>query len=263
MTNKIDRRQALAVLGSVSLGGVLAACGGDSGGDETSNVTTTDGASTTVQSKTRTSAATAALFDEAASCSLTPQETEGPYYFDVDSIRSDIREDREGTLLRLAIRVRDASSCKPIENAVVDIWHCDAVGIYSGFESASTGSGGGGPPGGGSSGPTDDETYLRGAQVTNADGIVQFKTIYPGWYAGRTVHIHAKVHLDKQTVLTTQLFFDDKVSEDVFAHKPYSGDTGRTTFNDTDNIFNEDLLLTLDKEKDGYLGAMTFDVESA
>jgi protocatechuate 3,4-dioxygenase beta subunit len=258
MTKKMDRRQALAVLGSVSLGSVLAACGG--GGNDTSQVTTTDGATTTVQSKTETSAATAELFDKSASCSLTPQETEGPYYFDVDSIRSDIREDREGTLLRLALRVRDAKSCEPLENAVVDIWHCDALGIYSGYESASTGGAAGGP-GGGASGPTDDE--IRGAQVTNADGIVEFKTVYPGWYRGRTVHIHAKVHLDKATVLTTQLFFDEKVTERVNARKPYSGDSGRDTFNDTDNIFDERLLLTLSKRGSGYLGVMTFDVQSA
>jgi protocatechuate 3,4-dioxygenase beta subunit len=266
---RIDRRQALAVFGSVSLASVLAACGSD---DSASKVSTTNGRTTTVQSKTETSTAAAELFDESASCSLTPQETEGPYYFDVDSIRSDIREDREGTLLRLAIRVRGAKSCKPLENAVVDVWHCDALGIYSGFESASKGAGGGGaPPGGGpaggpggaNSGPTDDETYLRGAQVTNADGIVEFKTIYPGWYRGRTVHIHAKVHLDKKTLLTTQLFFDEKVSETVYARKPYSSKTGRDTFNTTDNIFDEDLLLALKEKGGGYLGVMTFDVESA
>ncbi len=98
--------------------------------------------------------------------------------------------------------MRDAGSCEPLENAVVDTWHCDATGLYSGFESASTGR-----PGGGRS---DEETYLRGAQATNEDGIVQFRTIYPGSYRCRTVHIHAKVHLDRQTVLTSQLFFADR-----------------------------------------------------
>lgn len=79
---------------------------------------------------------TAADFESAATCQVATELTEGPYYFDVDAIRSDIREDREGTLLRLGVRVRDAASCEPIENAGVDIWHCDAVGTYSGFESA-------------------------------------------------------------------------------------------------------------------------------
>ncbi len=118
--------------------------------------------------------------------------------------------------------MRDAGSCEPIENAVVDIWHCDAGGLYSGFESASTGGGGGGPPGGGGGpggGPTDEETYLRGAQATNEDGIVQFRTVYPGWYRGRTVHIHAKVHIDRQTVLTSQLFFADDFTERVYARR--------------------------------------------
>ena len=75
-----------------------------------------------MEPKTTTSGATAALFDDAASCAVTPEETEGPYYFDADKIRSDIREDRKGTRLRLALRVRDAGSCTPIQEAVVDIW---------------------------------------------------------------------------------------------------------------------------------------------
>jgi protocatechuate 3,4-dioxygenase beta subunit len=255
MTYRIDRREALATFGAVSLSGLLAACGDDDGG----SVTTGEGTTSTVETKASTSSSLARLFDESASCSVTPEETEGPYYFDVDSIRSDIREDREGVLLRLALRVRDAKSCEPIENAVVDIWHCDALGIYSGFESASTGGGG---PGGGS-GPTDDETYLRGAQATNADGIVEFRTVYPGWYAGRTVHIHAKVHLDKQTVLTSQLFFSEAVNEDVYKREPYSRRTGRDVFNDNDNIFDDALLVSARKRGDGYLGLMTFDVQTA
>jgi protocatechuate 3,4-dioxygenase beta subunit len=259
MAKTIDRRQALTVIGTVSLGGFLAACGDGNG---TSDVTTTNGTTTSVESKTQ-SQVSAELFDESASCSLTPEETEGPYYFDVDRIRSDIREDREGILLRLAIRVRDGESCKPIENAVVDVWHCDALGGYSGFESVGGGGPGGGPPGGGNSGPTDDTTYLRGAQVTNADGVVEFKTVYPGWYQGRTVHIHAKVHIDNQTVLTTQLFFDEDVNSAVYSREPYAQHTGRDLLNDADGIFDERLVTTTRKDGSGYLGIMTFDVASA
>jgi protocatechuate 3,4-dioxygenase beta subunit len=215
---------------------------------------TEQGAEATVEPKSSTSRATAERFDDAATCTVTPELTEGPFYFDVDSIRSDIREDREGTLLRLALRVRDAGSCEPIENAVVDIWHCDAEGSYSGFES--------GGPGGGGGGPTDETTYLRGAQVTNAEGIVEFKTIYPGWYRGRTIHIHAKVHLDRRTVLTTQLFFDEAVTRDVLEAAAYTRDDGgRDTFNDSDGIFAEPLVMTTTKEDTGYLGVLTFDVE--
>jgi protocatechuate 3,4-dioxygenase beta subunit len=253
---RFDRRRALAAFGTVSLGGLLAACGGD---DETpSSVTTTEGETSTVQPKSTASPATAELFDDSASCRVTTELTEGPYYFDVDSIRSDITEDRKGTKLRLALRVRDAESCEPLENAVVDIWHCDATGNYSGFEAASQG----GPPGGGA-GPTDEKTYLRGAQVTNSEGIVQFKTIYPGWYRGRTVHIHAKVHLDKQTVLTSQLFTTREFDDKVFAAQPYAGDSGRDTFNDTDGIYEDGLELTLSEDGDGVLGVMTFDVARA
>ena len=253
MAKTIDRRQALTVIGTVSLGGILTACG-DGDGNGSSEVTTTDGTTTSVESKT-TSRVTAEDFDESASCSLTPEQTEGPYYFDVDKIRSDIREDREGTLLRLAFRVREAESCKPIENAVVDIWHCDALGSYSGFES-----GDGGPPG---SEPSTDSTFLRGAQVTNADGIVEFKTVYPGWYQGRTVHIHAKVHIDNQTVLTSQLFFDEDVNSAVYSREPYSGHTGRDQLNDSDGIFDEQLLVTAKEEGSGILALMTFDVEAS
>ena len=252
---KFDRRQALAAFGAVSLSGVLAACGGDDdGGSGTTAVTTEDGTTATVAPKTGSSAS--GLFDDSASCSVTPQETEGPYYFDVDSIRSDIREDRDGTPLRLAIRVRSAGGdCAPIENAVVDIWHCDALGLYSGFESASQGG-----PGGGR---TDDETYLRGAQVTNKDGIVEFRTIYPGFYRGRTTHIHAKVHVDRQTVLTSQLYFDDDLTAKVYAGEPYSKAGERDTFNDSDGIFDQRLVTTTKRDGNGYLALMTFDVQQA
>ena len=212
MTRKIDRRQALA-FGTVSLGALLAGCGGER------STTTTTG------------------FGDSSSCTLTPEMTEGPYYFDADSIRSDIRDEREGATLRLAIRVRD-SECKPLPDAVVDIWHCDALGEYS----------------------TSDAPFLRGAQVTNRDGIVEFTTIYPGWYQGRTVHIHAKVHLDGSTVLTTQLFFDDGVTAAVYGREPYTRHTGREVLNADDGIFDEALLLDVSRAGDAYDATISFDV---
>jgi protocatechuate 3,4-dioxygenase beta subunit len=256
MRTEINRRQALATMSTVSLGALLAAaCGGEGDGERvTAAVETTGGGTVTVQPQT-TGSATAELFDEAARCSLTPEMTEGPYYFDVDAIRSDIREDRQGTPLRLAVRVRDAAPCSPIANAVVDIWHCDALGVYSGFETAPLGGGGG-------AGRTDDETYLRGAQVTNSDGIVEFLTVYPGWYRGRTVHIHAKVHLDRTTVLTTQFYFDEEVTAAVYEREPYASDAGRDTFNDTDGIVDERTVLTLREDGEGYLGVIALDVDS-
>lgn len=250
MEQRIDRRTALSALGAASLGTLLVACSGDNDGGSVNRTSTTGSTNGTAN----TTAATSDLFDEAASCTLTPEETEGPYYFDANAIRSDIREDRLGVPLRLALRVMDDDSCAPVPNAVVDIWHCDATGLYSGFEAASTGA-----PGGGS-GRSDNETYLRGAQVTNADGVVEFLTIYPGWYRGRTIHIHAKVHVDNTTVLTTQLYFDEAVTDAVYARSPYSEDDGRDTFNDDDTIFDDALLLTLSEDADGYLGVMSFNV---
>jgi protocatechuate 3,4-dioxygenase beta subunit len=236
---EISRRQALAGFGSVSLAALLAACSGDED-SPTARVETSQGTTSTVEPK-GSSSDLASRFDDAATCTQTAEQTEGPFYFDVDRIRSDIREDREGAMLRLGVRVRDAAECEPIGNAVVDIWHCDAEGSYS-------------EPG---------ETYLRGAQVTNADGIVEFTTVYPGWYPGRTVHIHAKVHLDRQTVLTTQFYFDDTVSAHVFVDDPYPGESNRDGFNQSDGLYDRNLELTLSEEDDGYRGLITLDVASA
>jgi protocatechuate 3,4-dioxygenase beta subunit len=256
MPEQLTRRKALGALGAVSVGALLAACGASDDPVTSTDVTTSDGATATVQPRTGSATTVEDLFAEAATCTLTPEETEGPYYFDVDAVRSDIREDRDGTDLRVAIRVQDAAACTPIANAVVDIWHCDAGGIYSGFESASTGG-----PGG--SGPTDDDTFLRGVQVTNAKGIAEFLTIYPGWYRGRTVHIHAKVHIDSATALTTQMYFDEAVTDAVYANDPYTEHTGRDTFNDKDGIFEDGLIVTLAEDGDGYVSVMTFGVDAA
>jgi protocatechuate 3,4-dioxygenase beta subunit len=218
----MSRRQALAGFGSVSLGALIAACS-----DE--------------ESQSTAPRESASGFDDAATCTRTAEQTEGPFYFDVDRIRSDIREDREGATLRLGVRVRDAAECEPLPNAVVDVWHCDAEGSYS-----ATG-----------------ETYLRGAQVTNRDGIVEFTTVYPGWYPGRTVHVHAKVHLDRETVLTTQFYFDDEVTARVFVDDPYPGESNRDGFNASDGLYDKDLELTLSEERGGYLGLITLDVARA
>jgi protocatechuate 3,4-dioxygenase beta subunit len=242
MNQKLTRRGALAGFGTVTLASLLAACGSD---DEprTAEVATTDGGTATVEPKTSAGGATSELFDDSSSCTLAAEQTEGPYYFDADAIRSDITEDRDGTPLRLAIRVRDAERCEAIESAVVDVWHCDAGGVYSGFDDG------------------EGERFLRGAQATNADGVAQFRTIYPGWYPGRTPHIHLKVHLDRTTVLTTQLYFDEAISRKVYAAAPYRQDA--EVANESDGIFEESLLLKLAEDGDGWIGSISLDVARA
>jgi protocatechuate 3,4-dioxygenase beta subunit len=225
----------------VSLGALLAACGGDDDAATTS-VPTTEGEATV---EPRGGSKRTDLFDEDSACTLTAEQTEGPYWFDVDEVRTDIREDRAGAELRLAIRVRGAESCEPLRNAVVELWHADAGGVYSGFEEGV------------------GEDFLRGAQVTDADGIVEFTTVYPGWYVGRTPHIHAKVHIDSSTALTTQLYFDDAISTAVYeTGSPYKPNEGRVT-NDSDGIFDESLVLDLSENGEGYLGTISFDVATA
>jgi protocatechuate 3,4-dioxygenase beta subunit len=201
---------------------------------------------------------------------VVPELTEGPYYIDANTLRSDIREDRPGTPLTLAIRVRNFPDCTPRANATVDIWHCDATGNYSGFESSSTGGGGGRPggggggPGGGGNSPSDTKRYLRGSQVTGSDGIAQFVTIYPGWYQGRTVHVHVKVHVGDNRVVTSQLFFDEAVTRQVYAAGgAYAGHSGQDTSNANDGIFAKANLLVPTKSGDGYLAAINLDVKSA
>jgi protocatechuate 3,4-dioxygenase beta subunit len=256
---RVSRRAVFAGISSIGLGSLLAACG------DTSSPTVTTSSGSTVTPNATTTADLTKLFEGANTCTLTATTTQGPYYFDADKIRSDIREDKQGRTLRVAIKVQDSEKCTPIGNAVVEIWHCDATGLYSGAEASSTG-GGGRPRGGEGSSmdltPTDDKRYLRGAQVTNADGIVEFTTIWPGWYRGRTVHIHAMVHIADQRVLTTQTMFDEELNDAVFTKAPYAGHTGRDTTNANDSIYADSMLMTVTEEGDGYLGVIIFGADS-
>jgi protocatechuate 3,4-dioxygenase beta subunit len=261
----IDRRQALRLLGAAGVSSVaLGACRGSEGTGSSQPAGDGGQPPGTTAAPSASAPVTAETFKGAAACALTPEQTEGPYYIDVDMIRGDIREDRQGVPLRLAARVMDVDGCTPVKDAVFDVWHCDAGGLYSGFEQASRGSGG--PPGRGSANPgaagTDQTRYLRGAQVTNAEGIAVITTIYPGWYQGRTVHIHAKVQLTNREALTTQLYFDDKVSDEVYAKAPYSARHGRRTLNADDGIYRSQTTLTVSKDGDGYLGLITMGVSA-
>src|SRR4051794_9423251 len=183
----------------------------------------------------------------AVSCVLTPELTEGPYYIDGEKLRSDIREGHPGTLLTLRLRVLNASTCKPIKNAVVDVWHCDAAGDYSGFGNA-----------------TDNRTFLRGVQKTDATGLAIFKTIYPGWYRGRTVHIHVKVHVGGQVVHTGQLFFPDSLTASVYrSRSPYKARSQKDTSNAADMVYGDggrQSTLRLSKSGSGYIGRLALGV---
>ncbi|WP_292024418.1 intradiol ring-cleavage dioxygenase [Maritimibacter sp. UBA3975] len=160
-------------------------------------------------------------------CMVMPETTAGPFYFDPDLERRDITEDRTGEALDLAIQVVDAE-CAPVTGARVDVWHCDALGNYSGY--ARQGSDG--------ANDTSGETFLRGTQMADARGVARFSTIYPGWYRGRATHIHYLIHLDERTVLTSQVFFPDALSNYLYmAVEPYSTrDAARDTSNRQDRI---------------------------
>ena len=144
-------------------------------------------------------------------CIPTAAQTAGPFYFDSQRVRRDIAEDRPGIPLRLVLRIVRADTCQPVPDALVDIWHTDAGGLYSGY----TGQGDDG------SIDTRSETFMRGVQISDAQGRVEFDTIYPGWYPTRTPHIHLKVHLDNRTAVTSQLYFPDDVSRAVYDLDPY------------------------------------------
>jgi protocatechuate 3,4-dioxygenase beta subunit len=129
----------------------------------------------------------------------------------------------------------------------VDIWHCDAAGVYSGFGQGAS-----------------NRTFLRGLQRTNANGLAALKTIYPGWYQGRTVHIHVKVHLGGNVVHTGQLYFPDTLTDKVYRKAPYSARPGRTTRNANDSVYvnggKNSMLSVRADGTGGYMAAITMGV---
>jgi protocatechuate 3,4-dioxygenase beta subunit len=234
-------------------------------------------------------------------CVLASEQEEGPYYVDYEKIRRDVTEGRPGVPVRLRVRLMHAKECSPLANAALDIWHCDAQGVYSGFTASSPD----GPPGGrgrrpgafdppegmppgprpgawqGMRGPRshgalDETRFLRGVQLTNAEGIAEFATVYPGWYAGRAIHIHCKVHIGGDgnerysgghVAHTGQFFFPEEITERVAKLEPYAKrlQIHRTT-QDEDHVFEEEhgsssmlILSRLDKgdEAAGFLAEIT------
>lgn len=174
--------------------------------------------------------------DEAAAattCVLTPEVTEGPYWVEDTMTRRDIREGKPGLPLQIRFTVVNARSCKIIKGADVEIWHADVQGEYSGFDGASAG---GRPQGGGGVAQTTTR-YLRGHQKSDAAGKAEFLTVFPGWYPGRTPHIHMKVYVGGQTVHTGQVFMDEKTTAAVYRQAPYAARGQADTPHASDMIF--------------------------
>lgn len=193
-----------------------------------------------------------------AGCIVSPGQTEGPYFVDEKLNRSDIRTDpsdnsvRPGIPLHLAITIFQVgnNACQPLPNATIDIWHCDAAGAYSDVKDNA-----------GNAGDTRGKKFLRGYQVTDANGKVEFQTIYPGWYTGRPVHIHYMIRTNPASEVghefTSQLYFDETVTDQVHAQPPYSQKGKRDMTLANDFIYRRggsELMVQLTPSAEGYSG---------
>ena len=240
-----SRRKALSLLG---LAGVALVPACRSGRSESG--TTAAGATSTTAAGGSGTTAPQTGTPQTATCVLTPESTEGPFYLDLDNVRRDITDGKSGAPLELRITVVDAVGCAPIADATVDIWHADAGGAYSSFSPGATG-----------------QTFLRGTQVSGADGAVTFDTVYPGWYRGRAVHIHTKVHVSGSVVHTGQLYFADDATDDVYRAAPYSSRPGRDVRNAQDGIFRQagadSAVLDVTPKGNGYAAGIVVGVERA
>jgi protocatechuate 3,4-dioxygenase beta subunit len=198
----------------------------------------------------------ASMLATCTSCQLWAEQDEGPYYRDAQPLRRDVVEDRVGVPVQLGIRLTKGGA--PPRSASVEIWQCDALGRYSGFPPPA-------PPSNvvtAATAPRGEylpaQTFLRGRQTTDGAGMVEFRTIYPGWYPGRTVHIHVMVHVGA-TTLTSQLYFPDEVSDKVLSRAPYNERPRRDTTNATDEIFptgGVPVVLDVAPDGDGYRAAI-------
>ena len=221
---RISRRASLA-----SLGGLVAGAAGLAG----------------LRATDEAGAGPAGVAAGLVTCVLAPEQTEGPYYIDDAAVRRNVTEGKPGVPLTLRLTVVDASTCKPVRNAAVEIWHCDAAGAYSGVQG-------------------DSGMFLRGVQRTDAKGLAIFRTIYPGWYPGRTVHIHTMAHIAGNVVHTGQLYFSDAVTDAVYKRGPYNRRPNRNPRNVADSIYrNGGKRSTLNVRKKGsaYVGSITMGVQ--
>ncbi|HEY5712103.1 MAG TPA: intradiol ring-cleavage dioxygenase [Allosphingosinicella sp.] len=197
----IDRRELLAGAGALGLAAIpIASC-----------------------AKQPVAAATSARLIAGTACPVTPRQTQGPFYFDPRLVRQDLAEGKPGVPLVLRLQIVEAGACAPVPRARVDLWHCDASGVYSGYDSERS----------------NGQRWLRGTQFADADGVVAFRTLYPGWYEGRAPHIHVKAMLPDGRELVSQLYFPDALSDQLYAEGVYAGRAGRRLRNREDGIFRE------------------------
>ncbi len=254
----LSRREVLALFGTGGAAVVLAACA--PGSEPTSGPTGAPTAGAVGTAGASATASAASVGSGLPSCVVAPELTEGPFYLDLNLERSDIRASTgdgavsEGAPLQLdwLVSQADGSACIPLEGVVVDVWHCDALGVYSGVQ-GSTG--------------TD---FLRGHQRTDANGSASFTTVYPGWYQGRAVHIHFKIRTDPDGAagfeFTSQLFFDDDLSRQVYATGVYASKGPPDRPNSSDGIFNQSggaTLLSVTNEGDLYKATFEIAVQLA
>lgn len=229
-TGALDRRHALLELGGLAAGALGAGLAG--------------GRLLATGEAEAASFGPRAVASGLVRCVLAPEQMEGPFYVEDALVRRDITEGKPGVSLELRLTVIDASTCAPIPGAIVDVWHCDAAGVYSGVQ-GNTG------------------TFLRGVQRTNARGVALFRTIYPGWYPGRTPHIHVKVALGGNVVHTGQLYFPEEVTDAVYRRSPYNRRPARSTRNRDDWIYRNGgrrSMLRLTRRGGGYVGAIAMGV---
>lgn len=185
-----------------------------------------------------------------AACALYPALTIGPCYSSGPAARPDISDGMPGLPVRLSFLVVRADGCTPVPNAEVDLWHTGSNGVYSAFAS-------------GICNPDKLDVvsmrFCRGTQTTDAQGRVDFSTIFPGWYTGRSIHIHFTVRVGGTGYLTSQLFFDDALTEEILLQPDYKSRGKRDTTNKTDNVLAgtkvADVLLSTAKRKDGAMHA--------
>jgi protocatechuate 3,4-dioxygenase beta subunit len=257
----LSRREVLSLLGLTGAATLFAGC--QPVGPAAGSAAQPTAAAVTGAGRAAPAAATAGSSAQSPlpACIARPAMTEGPYFVDGMLNRSDIRSDpdtgvvKAGAPLLLTFRISEigSSACTPLAGALVDVWHCDANGVYSGVTDRSF--------------DTKGQKWLRGYQVTDENGTAAFTTIYPGWYPGRTIHIHFKVRTAPDAAqgheFTSQLFFDDALSDQVLAQPPYNTRGYRTVLNSQDRIYNDELLLDVTPDVSGYVALFDLGLDLA